>query len=131
MDTSDKVYDGIITEISNRFRELNITDKELASIVTTLNDAKRGYPVRLQRSIISMLQDEEIFKHHNAHLLWLMAQMCRDDEIIDIYKLLASIIMQKKPIPIALALLALLHLVIKKTITVLWQKTKPMMWMGS
>ena len=61
-----------------------------------------------------MLQDEEIFKLHNAHLLWLMAQMCREDETIDVCKLLASIIIQKKPIPTALALLALLHLVVER-----------------
>lgn len=114
MSHDDEVYDGIMTEISNRFREPNITDEELATIVTTLNNAKRGYPVRLQRSIIYMLQDDEIFKLHNAHLLWLMAQMCREDENIDICNLLASIIIRKKSIPTALALQALLHLIVEK-----------------
>lgn len=114
MSHDDKVFDGIMVEISDRFREPNISGEELATIVTTLNNAKRGYPVMLQRSIISMLQDEEIFKLHNAHLLWLMAQMCREDDNIDICKLLAFIIIQKKPISTALALLALLHLVLER-----------------
>ena len=114
MSHDDEVYHGIMAEISNRFREPNITDEELATIVTTLNNAKRGCPVRLQRSIISMLQDGEIFKLHNAHLLWLMAQMCREDDNIDICNLLASILIQKKPIPTALALQALLHLIVEK-----------------
>lgn len=114
MSNDDEVYDGIMAEITCRLREPGITDMELSTIVTSLNNAKRGYPVRLQRSIIFMLQDDEIFKLHNAHLLWLMAQMCREDDKIDVCKLLAYVIIQKKPISTALALLALLHLIVER-----------------
>ena len=43
-----------------------------------------------------------------------MAQMGREDDNTDVCKLLSSIIIQKKPIPTALALLALLHLVVER-----------------
>ena len=114
MSEDGEIYAGIMAEISARLREPGISDKELSTIFTVLNNAKRGYPARLQRSVIAMMQNDEIFKLHNAHLLWLMAQICREDKDIDVCKVLDSIIAHKKPIPSAFCMLALLHLIIEK-----------------
>lgn len=114
MAEDDATYLEMIGAISQRLREPEVTDAELSVIINSLHHARRGYPERLQRSLVGMMQDEVIFRYHNAHLLWLLSTVCREDKLMDIPKLLDSVIVQGKAIPTALSLLALLHLRIEQ-----------------
>ena len=108
------VYQEMKECIVNRLKEPSVDENEISVILNTIHRANNGYPQRLQCTLIEMLNDESIFKLHNAHLLWLLSSTCREDENIDIKKWLDSIILQGKVIPTSLSLLALLHLNIVK-----------------
>ena len=110
----DIIYHEIITAISQRLREPSVSDGEITDILNALRQAENGFPDRLQRSLLSMLNDTAIFKLHNAHLLYLLSSVCREDKEIDIQKILDGIIKQKNIIPSSLSLLALLHLTVTK-----------------
>lgn len=117
-------YQQMINAISGRLMKQSITANELSAIINGLKDAKRGYPERVQRSLFGMMADNTIFKNCNAHLLWLLSGICKEDKEIDVRKLLDSIIKQGKVIPTALSLLGLLHLVVEKQRTIIIDKNK-------
>lgn len=114
MSNNESEYREIISAINSRFQEPDISVVEISAIIAALYNARRGYPERLQRDILTMLQDDRIFKLHNGHLLWILSHVCRDDKIIDIKKSLESIIVQRSIISSALAILAYLHMIINK-----------------
>lgn len=110
-------YQEIITLIAQRLREPSVGDEEMTVIINALVNARRGYPERVQRTLLGMFTDDEIFKLHGGHLLWMLPVICREDNEIDIPQVLDSIIKQKKIIPTALSILALLHLTVVKNHT--------------
>lgn len=111
------IYQEMMTVIAGRLREPTITDEEMNAIFNSLCQARNGFPERLQKSLVEMLNDDGIFRNCNGHLLWLLAGICEEDEHIDMIALLNSIIEQGKIIPTALSLLAMLHLLMVKNST--------------
>lgn len=124
MSSDEGVYLEMIGYIAQRLKEPSVSDEEQTTLLMALKQANRGYPERLQRTLVSMINDPAIFKLHSGHLLWLLSAICREDKIIDIPQTLDSVIAQKKPIPTALALLALLHLTVEKNHSVFVDKNK-------
>lgn len=123
--TQDEVeYQKIITLIAQRLREPSVGDEEMTVIINALVNARRGYPERVQRTLLGMFMDDEIFKLHGDHLLWMLPAICREDKEIDVPQVLDSIIKQKKIIPTALSILALLHLTVVKNHTCFVDKNK-------
>lgn len=118
------VYQEMIGLIAERLKEPTIPNEELSAILNALNQAKRGYPDRVQRSLFEMIEDDDIFKNCNGHLLWLLSGICREDKDIDVRKVLDFIIVQGKPIPTSLSLLALLHLIVVKNHSVFADENK-------
>lgn len=114
MAQDDNTYNEMISAISQRLKEPSATDEEISVIIQALSQAQRGFPERLQRSLIDLMSDDYIFRLHSGHLLWIISKICREDDNIDIRGFLESIIIQNKPIPTALSLLALLHLACEK-----------------
>lgn len=114
MSHDDVIYHEIITAISQRLREPSVSDGEITDILNALRQSQNGFPERLQRSLLFMINDNAIFKLHNAHLLLLLSSVCREDKEIDIQKILDGIIKQKNIISSSLSLLALLHLTVTK-----------------
>ena len=115
MSDNETIYRAMMNTIYYRLKEPQISSGELSAIVTGLLNARRGFPERLQRDILLMLQDDKIFALHNAHLLWLLSNICTDDKCFDIRKYLESIIVPRSIIPSALAILAYLHMTINKS----------------
>lgn len=115
MSNDESVYRAMIDTICYRLKEPQISMEELSAIVAGLLNARRGDPERLQHDILLMLHDDKIYALHNAHLLWLLSNICTDDECIDMRKYLESIIVQRSIIPSALAILAYLHMTINKS----------------
>lgn len=115
MSNDESVYRAMIDTIYYRLKEPRISMEELSAIVAGLLNARRGDPERLQHDILLMLHDDKIYALHNAHLLWLLSNICTDDECIDMRKYLESIIVQRSIIPSALAILAYLHMTINKS----------------
>lgn len=107
-------YQEITAYIAQRLKEPSVSDEEQTTLQMALKHAKGGSPQRLQRTLMAMINDPDIFKLHSGHLLWLLSAICIEDEDIDIPKTLDSVIVQNQPIPTALALLALLHLTLEK-----------------
>lgn len=110
MAQDDSIYNEMIFAISQRLKEPSTTDGEISVIIQSLSQAQRGFPDRLQRSLLAMMSDESIFNLHNGHLLWILSKICSNDDKIDIRGCLDSIIIQNRPISTAFSLLALLHL---------------------
>lgn len=117
-------YDELIDAIVQRLKEPSVSDNEMSVIVNALHNARRGYPERLQRTLVGMMNDETIFKFHSAHLLWLLSGICVEDKHIDMRGLLGSVIMQNKIVPTTLALLGLLHLEIESKHSIYHRKNK-------
>ena len=117
MSQDEGEYQEIITLIAQRLREPSVGDEEMTVIINALVNARRGYPERVQRTLLGMIMDDEIFKLHGGHLLWMLPAICREDKEIDVPQILDSIIKQKKIIPTALSILALLHLTVVKNHT--------------
>lgn len=114
MSEEETIYQQMVNALAQRLREPLATDNEMAVIIRSLSKAKRGDPLRLQRTLVAMMNDQDIFKYHNGHLLFLLSTMCREDDKIDMHKLLDSIIRQKHIVPTALSMLALLHMTVEK-----------------
>lgn len=124
MSHDEKEYQEILTLIAQRLREPSVTDEEITAIINALVNARRGYPERVQRSLLGMFMDDEIFKLHGGHLLWMLPAICREDKEIDVTQVLDSIIRQHKIIPTALSILALLHLTVVKNHTCIVRNNK-------
>ena len=114
MSHDEEEYQEMVGFIAQRLREPSVSNEEQTVIILALKNAKRGFPERLQRTLVSMINDKVIFKLHDAHLLWLLSSICREDKNIDMMKLLDSIIIQQKIIPTSMAMLALLHMTVEK-----------------
>lgn len=124
MSSDEGEYKKMIGYMAQRLKEPSVSDEEQTTLLMALKQAKGGYPERLQRTLVNLINDPEIFKLHSGHLLWLLSAICREDKVIDIPKALDSVITQNKPIPTALALLALLHLTVEKNHSVFVDKNK-------
>lgn len=117
MSHDEMEYQEMISHIAQRLREPSVGDEEMTDVINALVNARRGYPERVQRTLLGMFMDDEIFKLHSGHLLWMLPAICREDKEIDVPQILDSIIKQKKIIPTALSILALLHLTVVKNHT--------------
>ena len=124
MSQNEFEYQEMITHIAQRLREPSVRDEEMTVIINALVNARRGYPERMQRTLLGMFMDDAIFKLHGGHLLWMLPAICREDKKIDVPHVLDSIIKQNKIIPSALSILALLHLTIVKNHTCIVGKNK-------
>ena len=111
------VYQEMMTVIADRLREPTITDEEMSAIFNSLYQAGSGFPERLQRSLVEMLGNGDIFRNCNGHLLWVLSNVCREDTDMDMMAWLNSIIELREIISTAFALLSMLHLVIEKNRT--------------
>lgn len=110
----DSTYQEMVEEMAQRLREPAVSDDELSVIFNSLRQAKQGDPLRLQRTILGLMDDDAIFSRYNGYLLWLLSAICREDPNLDVPRLLDSIIVQKQAIPTALSILAQLHLTVEK-----------------
>ncbi len=106
-------YNEIIAAIAQRLREPSVSDGEITVLVNALYKARSGFPERLQRTLVEMMNDKTIFKVHSAHLLWLLSGICVEDKYIDMREFLGSVIVRNKIVPTSLALLGLLRMDIK------------------
>lgn len=86
----------------------------MTDLVNSIVNARNGFPDRMQRSLLTMMMDNDIYALHSGHLLWMLPPVCREDKEIDIKGILDNIISQQQIIPTALAVLALLHLTVEK-----------------
>lgn len=109
------VYDRIISTITNRLKEPKISDNELSAILLALYNSRRGYPERLQHSILAMLDNKEIKESNKINLLWVLSSICVEDNLYDIDHYLDSLVMQRIPVLTAYATLACLHKTVEKT----------------
>lgn len=114
MSSNNSIYQEMVAEIAQRLNEPAVSDNELFVVFNSLRQAKQGDPLRLQRTILGLMNDNTIFSRYNRHLLVLLSSICQEDPEIDIPYLLDSIIVQKQAIPTALSILALLHLTVEK-----------------
>lgn len=108
-------YDKAISTITNRLKEPKISDNELSAILSALYNSKRGYPERLQHSILAMLANKGIKESNKIHLLWVLSSICVEDKQYDIDHYLDSLVMQKIPVLTGYATLACLHKTVEKT----------------
>ena len=124
MSSDDGVYQEMIGYMAQRLKEPSVSDEEQTTLLMALKHANRGNPERLQRTLVSMINDPEIFKLHSGHLLWILSAISREDKVVNIPKTLNYVIAQNKPIPTAFALLTLLHLTVEKNHSVFVDKNK-------
>lgn len=124
MSHDENVYQEMIAHIEQRLREPSVGDEEITAIVHALVQAKNGYPERVQRTLLGMFMDSDIFTLYGGHLLWMLSSICREDKEIDVPAFLGNIIKQKMIIPTALSVLALLHLTVVKTHSMFVDKNK-------
>lgn len=117
MSDSVDVYNEVIDAVSKRLRDPTISASEMTVIILKLHDARRGYPDRLQRTIVNMMNDNTIAQNCYMHLLWLLTSICMEDKGIDMPTLLDSIIKKNDIILTTLSVLAFLHLTVEKTHT--------------
>ena len=95
--------------------QANIPEVELSTIINALCNAKRGYPERLQHSILAMLDNKRIKESYKIHLLWVLSSICVEDKQYDIDHYLDSLVMQRIPVLTGYATLACLHKTVEKT----------------
>jgi hypothetical protein len=114
MSRDEEVYEEIIAAITQRLREGSVAEDEMLAIIQALGNSAKGYPERLQRSLMSLLADDDIFRNHGGHLIWLLPSICREDDVVDMPQTLDKIIAHGVLIPTAFALLSLLHLIVEK-----------------
>lgn len=125
MSNNDDTYKEMISELFSRLKVPSISNREMTDIIQSLNMAKRGFPKRLQRTILCMLEDNDIFKNCNGNLLWLLSSICIEDSKIDISVLLDNIIKQHNIISTTLSVLAFLHMTIEKNHSHVVQQNQP------
>ena len=115
MSLNEAEYNEIIDAITERLSQAHISDVELSTIINALRNAKRGYPERLQHSILAMLDNKGIEKSNKIHLLWVLSSICVEDKQYDIDHYLYSLVMQRIPVLTGYATLACLHKTVEKT----------------
>lgn len=114
MSRDEYVYNEVIEAITQRLQEGTVAEDEMLTIIQLLGNGAKGYPRRLQRTLIEMLSNENIFRNHGGHLIWLLPSICKDDDEIDMPQILDNIIANGSLIPTAFAILSLLHLLVDK-----------------
>ena len=77
-------YNQMIAAITLRLREMNGFEADLPSILEALLKAKRGFPSRLQQTIINLLDDPEIYHGIKYHLFCILAAICSHDRDNDV-----------------------------------------------
>lgn len=102
-------YGEIIDAIAERLCQAHISEVELSTIINALCNAKRGFPERLQHSILNMLHNNGIVESNKIHLLWVLLGICMEDKQYDIDRYLDSIVMRRIPVLTGYATLACLH----------------------
>ena len=115
MSLNEAEYNEIIDAITERLSQAHISDVELSTIINALRNAKRGYPERLQHSILAMLDNKGIEKSNKIHLLWVLSSICVEDKQYDIDHYLYSLVMQRIPVLTGYATLVCLHKTVEKT----------------
>lgn len=113
--SNEAEYREIIDTIAERLCQANIPEVELSTIINALCNAKRGYPERLQHSILAMLDNKRIKESNKIHLLWVLSSICVEDKQYDIDHYLDSLVMQRIPVLTGYATLACLHKTVEKT----------------
>lgn len=114
MSRDEEVYKETIEAITQRLQEGSVAEDEMLAIIQALGNSAKGYPERLQRSLMSLLSDDDILRNHGGHLIWLLPSICREDDVVDMPQILDKIIAHRVLIPTAFALLSLLHLIMEK-----------------
>lgn len=117
MSRDEDVYGEVIEAIAQRLREGSVSEGEMLAIIQAFGNSVKGYPERLQRTLMSLLSDDDIFRNHGGHLIWLLPSICREDDVVDMPQTLDKIIAHAALIPTAFALLSLLHLIMEKNHT--------------
>ena len=117
-------YDEMVEVVARQLKEPSISDNEMSVIFNTMRNSTGGYPERLQRTIISMMADDAIFRKCGNHLLWLFSIICREDKEIDIPMALEAYIANGNIIMVSFAILAYLHLTVEKERTIYASKKK-------
>ena len=83
--TSDlEQYNQMIATITLRLREMDGIEADLQDIIEGLHKARRGFPSRLQRTILNMLRDREINQNIKYHLFCILTSICTADSDNDI-----------------------------------------------
>lgn len=77
-------YNQMISAITLRLREMNGFEVDLPGILEGLRKARRGYPRRLQQTILNLLDDQEIHKGIKYHLFCILTSICTVDSDKDI-----------------------------------------------
>ncbi|MCM1109227.1 MAG: hypothetical protein NC388_09305 [Clostridium sp.] len=124
MSNDEQVYKKTVSEIISRLREPALSGTEQSAIINAFSQAKRGYPKRLQCTLLGMMCDTSL-KKYGIHFLWLLSSLCVEDSEIDIPAFLRRIISQEKFIPAALSLLAMLHLTVHRQHSCIVSENKP------
>lgn len=113
--SNEAEYREIIDAIADRLSLAHISDVELSTIINALRNAKRGYPERLQHSILAMLHNKGIVEYNKFNLLWVLSSICVEDKQYDIDHYIDSLVMQRIPVLTGYATLAYLHKTVEKT----------------
>ena len=124
MSRDGDVYNEVIEAIAQRLQEGTVAEDELLTIIQSLGNSAKGYPRRLQRTLMEMLSNENIFRNHGGHLIWLLPSICMEDDEVDMLQTLDKIIVHGLLIPTAFAILSLLHLIVKKNYSCIVAKNK-------
>ncbi len=72
-------YNQMTTAITLRLREMDGIEADLPEIIEGFRKARRGFPSRLQQTILNQLADQEINQDIKYHLLCILASICTPD----------------------------------------------------
>ena len=114
----------MVEVIAQRLKKPSISDDEMSVIINTMRYSAGGYPERLQRAIIKLIANDEIFQNCGNHLLWLFSIICREDKELDIPRALETYIANGNIIVSSFSILAYLHLTVEKERTIYASKKK-------
>lgn len=78
-DNNSEQYNQMIAAITLRLREMDGIEADLQDIIEGLHKARRGFPSRLQQTILSLLDDQEINQSIKYHLFCIFASICTAD----------------------------------------------------
>ena len=78
-DNNSEQYNQMIAAITLRLREMDGIEADLPAIIEGLHKARSGFPIRLQQTILSLLDDQEINQSIKYHLFCIFASICTAD----------------------------------------------------
>lgn len=118
-------YHQMIAAIGQRLHELTDFTPDLFDIIDGLYNAKRGYPNRLQRSIVELINDNKINGIVKVHLIWVLSSICIKDEGFNVLDILQDLIKcDYYPIQ-CLAFIGYLHYLMSDRIPFVDSRIKP------